>query len=205
MNNTYNPYAPPQAEIDAAPPDRVGTYRDGKLVRMVVDGRLPDRCVRCDGPAQGYRIERALYWRPSWWRWVIWLSLPVLFVLSGIEPLLMAMFWLVVIGFVLADIFVRRKVVVEYGLCERHRRLRTGVLAGFALSWVVLISLAAAGAIGIPAVQYWWFWLTALVMFALAAAASLLYRVRLARLTEEHLWLQGTGRPFYQALPAVAD
>ena len=67
--STHNPYAPPQSEIEPPLSGWVGTYRDGKLVRMVVGGRLPDRCVRCNALARGYRIDRVLYSRPAWWRW----------------------------------------------------------------------------------------------------------------------------------------
>jgi hypothetical protein len=205
MSGARNPYAAPKADIGAVPAAGTGVCRDGKLVRLGIGGSLPDRCIRCDGPAQGYRTERAAFWRPRWWRVSMWVAVPVLFIVSGIDPMVMIAFWVAVVGFAVADIFVRRKVVVEYGLCDRHRRLRAGVMGGFVASWVLLIGFAAAGAGDFRAAEHWWFWAIALAMFALAIVASLLYRIRLARITEDHVWLRGAGRRFQEALPVASE
>lgn len=201
----FNPYAPPVAEVEAGPADGAGLHRDGKLVRMGVGARFPDRCLRCNQLAANYRVERSLYWRPPWWRWTVGLSLVFLFVVSGVDPLVAGLFLLAVIGFAIADIFVRRKVVVEYGLCERHRRVRSGVMAVFVVSWVLLLGSSAVLASGSDAIPPWTFLPLALTMFALAIVASVLYRIRLMRVTEDHMWLQGAGRPFYENLPAAPE
>ena len=77
------------------------------------------------------------------------------------------------------------------------------VMASFVMSWAALIGFAGATWFGYRATEYWWFWALVLVMLALSVVASLLYRIRVARLTEDHMWLRGTGRRFYQALPSA--
>jgi len=199
----FNPYAPPQSEIHAAPAADAGVVADGKLVRTDLGGRLPDRCIRCNRPADGHRAERSIYWRPAWWRWSSWAGLLALFLMGITAPMFMIIFWIGVLGAVVVDFLLRRKFVVEYGLCGSHRRLRTGVMASFVMSWAALIGFAGATWIGFRAPQYWWFWALVLVMLALSVVASLLYRIRIARLTDDHMWLQGTGRRFHQALPSA--
>ena len=83
----HNPYAPPVAEVEAGPAEGMGLHRDGKLVRMGIGARFPDRCLRCNQPAASHRAERSLDWRPPWWRWTVGLSLLLLFVVSGVDPL----------------------------------------------------------------------------------------------------------------------
>jgi hypothetical protein len=199
----YNPYAPPVAEVDAGPPDGDGLHRDGKLVRMGVGAPFPDRCLCCNKPAANYRAERCLYWRPARWRWTVGLSLVILFVVSGIDPLVTVLFLLAVVGFAIADIFVRRKVVVEYGLCERHRRVRSGVMGAFVANWVLVLGVPAVLASGSDAIPPWSFLPVAAAMFVLAIVASVLYRIRLIRISGDHMWLQGAGRPFYEGLPSA--
>ena len=201
---SHNPYAPPVADVEA-PPDGADLRRDGRLVRMGIGARFPDRCVRCNQPAGGQRVERSLYWRPAWWRWTTGGSLLILFAGSGMSVFLSALFVLFLVGFVVADIFVRRRVVIELGLCERHRKRRAGAMVAFVTSWVLLIGLSVAGVSGARTVEEWWYWVLALAMFVLAMVAGLLYRVRLARMTDDHMWLGGTGRPFYEALPAAHE
>jgi len=207
MSVDFNPYAPPLAELDPGPMDSPGYCRDGELLRMRVDVRLPDRCIRCNESAGGRRLKRSFYRRPVWWRWVagVSVSLPLVVFLSGIDSRGIIVFWVALISLVVADNFLRKKVVVEYGLCTRHQRLRSGVRGGFVVTWVLLIGLAAASAGGIRAAEHWWFWFLAVAMFVLAIAASMLYRFTLAQVVGEQIWLQGTGRPFLISLPALNE
>jgi hypothetical protein len=202
LGDAVNPYAPPLSDV-ATPPAAAGAvFRDGDLVRMHAAATLPDRCIRCNRAAGGYRAERALYWRPNWWRGVIWGSVPALVVLGTMIPMALALFWVLVIVLPLADHFVHRKIVVEYGLCRNHRRWRAAARNAFVASWILLIGLVAATLRGFRATEHGWFWMLALVMLALAVLASMLYRLRLARITESEIWLRGTGRPFHEGLPA---
>ena len=44
-----------------------GVWRDGKIIVMSHDASFPDRCVKCNQPAAGYRLKRKLTWHPSGW------------------------------------------------------------------------------------------------------------------------------------------
>lgn len=205
MAESFNPYAPPASEIIAAPAAGSGACSDGKLVRLELEGRLPDRCIRCNDAAEGYRLERTLYWRPSWWNWTIWGGVFALFATGMVIPQVMLAFWPFVIVLWVADLFVRRKVIVEIGLCRGHRRLRQGLMAAFALSWALIVALVAAAFVGYYATEHGYFWLIVLAMFVLGIAVSLLYRVRVKELIKDHMWLQGAGQPFRDSLPAATS
>ncbi len=51
----FNPHAAPETEISLGPraPDDVGAWRDGPLLVMIKGAELPDRCLKCNQPADG--------------------------------------------------------------------------------------------------------------------------------------------------------
>ena len=121
-----NPYAPPKStvltdELGVGVPIRVEPRIDGKLLVVRNGAELPDRCLKCNEPADGYRFSRSLSWhRPAWF------------------ILVLVSLWL----YFLVYFFVRWKAKVTVGLCPRHRRRRTRAIA---FGW--LIALAGIGAI----------------------------------------------------------
>jgi hypothetical protein len=204
VSTAFNPYAPPQSEVSAEPAAGAGVSRAGRLVRMRVEAPLPDRCIRCNGPADGYRLKRAPFWRPDWWRWTSWGSVLSVFALGWIVPEVWIAFWPVVILVWVIDMFVRRRVEVGIGLCRAHRRLRAGVLAGFALCWLTIIAMVA-GSLASPGRPFYfeWFWVGVVAMLAAGAAVSLLYRMQVSDLQADQMWLKGAGKPFLESLPAA--
>jgi hypothetical protein len=119
-----NPYAAPKSLF--LDDELVGgfageTFADGKLLAVRNGAVLPDRCLKCNAPAEGYQFSRSLAWhRPIW------------YVLILISLLL----------YVLVYFFVRWKAKVTVGVCPRHRRRRTRAIA---LGW--LTALAGIGTI----------------------------------------------------------
>ena len=112
-----NPYAPPkterlEAERRLDSPDQA--WRDRKLLVVRKKGAvLPDRCLKCNAPAEGYLFTRDISWiKPIW----------VILVL--LSPLL----------FILAYFFVRWTGKVSVGLCPRHRQAQADDRAGMAHS-----------------------------------------------------------------------
>ena len=76
----FNPYAAPRADVSfgrTPAGDDAGVWKSGKLLVMTKDAALPDRCVRCNQPADGPRLRRNLSWHPAAW-----------YVLLAISPLL---------------------------------------------------------------------------------------------------------------------
>jgi len=64
--NELNPYAAPLTDL-ATPraPNEVGVWRDGTMLVMSKDAELPDRCLKCNAPAGGWKLKRKLTWHPQ--------------------------------------------------------------------------------------------------------------------------------------------
>lgn len=129
-----NPYAPPKSdaigiERHLDQPDLAWCDRNTLIVRKGAE--LPDRCIKCNAAADGYRFSRSLSWlKPTW------------IVVFLISPLL----------YVLVYLLVRWKGRVTVGLCELHRRRRTRAIA---LAWLsALAGIAAFLVAGAAAQQF---------------------------------------------------
>jgi hypothetical protein len=173
---------------------------------MDLPGALPDRCVICNGGAGGYRLSRTLYWSPAAWRFGAIIA-PFVALCLGLATDVMALvvaFWPLVLILLIANFFVRKKLVLELGLCPPHRRMRTvlGVLsvagmAGVVASWPAFVQDPALG--------------EALLLGSIAALLSLaalqsylgIHAVSLKSLSDEHAWLSRTGKAFRAALPEL--
>jgi len=151
-----------------------GYWRDGKRVVLDRNAVLPDRCIKCNEPANGYRRMVKLSYVPT--------SRELMF---GAWAYLSA-----------------KRAQIEIGLCERHRRSRAVTVALSSLAAILasiivftqvratdvtLPLLATAGLIG------------GVVGLIYAAVAGRL--VRAAKITDTHLWLKGAGEPFLASVP----
>ena len=151
-----------------------GYWRDGKRVAMDRNAALPDRCFKCNEPADGYRRTVKLTHVPL-----------------GTEMMVGA------IAYAFA-----KQARVDVGLCERHRRSRAINIALFSLAVlgvsifvftqvqatdVVLPLLATVGLIG------------GVIGLIYAAVGTRLARA--SQITDTHIWLKGAGEPFLASLP----
>jgi hypothetical protein len=119
-----NPYAPPQSE--AMKRDRHLDYPDpawrhGNTLVARKGAELPDRCIKCNAPAEGYRFSRNLSWHSPGWYLLIFVSLLI---------------------YILVYFLVRWQGRVTVGLCEQHRRKRKQ-----AILWGWLSALGGIGLI----------------------------------------------------------
>ena len=187
----HNPYAPPRAVLgsEEAPRTRqpqgsnegvTAWQDDGRIVMPATGGELPDRCVVCNKPTDFKRTTR-FHWHPQ-----------------GYYVLLFAG-W---VGYLFALYFVRRRAVVDLGLCAEHEARRksgqmltlAGVGAGLFLVLLrrfidepVVLSLMA---------------LTMIVTLVLGYSRSRVARVW--RIDESHVWLNA-GPAFVRSLPHSPD
>jgi hypothetical protein len=84
-----------------------GLWREGKKMVTSSETPMPDRCVKCNAPAHGYRLKRVLYWHhPAYY----------LLLLCNLLILLIVV------------LIVRKKAVLHVGLCETHRKQRKQAL-----------------------------------------------------------------------------
>jgi uncharacterized membrane protein len=128
--NTLNPYAPPQTDISLEPHDQDlgGVWRDGKLLVMAKDAALPDRCLKCNLPANGGTLRRKLSWHPPFWYLLLFFNV---IIYCGVALL------------------VRKTATVSFPLCEVHRKRR---LRSIAVGWLFSllgIAVMVAGIAGL--------------------------------------------------------
>ena len=169
-------------------------------------GALPDRCVICNAEAGGQRVAQKLYWSPLAWKICAGLA-PFVVLGIGISTQtwwMVGMFWPLAIVLVLVNMFVRKSLRVELGICGRHRRIRAvmralsilclvGVGAGV---WFIREAPAQAYVVLLGSIA-------AILLLALVQSFSGIQVLRLKELTAHHAWLARTGKAFRAALPEL--
>ena len=210
MADAPDPYAPPVADV-ATPRPAGESLRDGKRVRMDRAGQLPGRCVSCNAPATTH-VSRTAYWLPLPWR----VAPPAILVglvagaILGV-PFAAEAFWPAVLLAIVLNLVVRRRVDLEVPVCGRHawgRRAATlALVAAFCGVWVLLfVAIGVPGALSGDATVW-----IAMALLAVTFAAGLSRsfsapeRIRVARMTADHVWLKGAGRAFRESLPAAGE
>ncbi len=183
-----DPYATPPSGL--TPDDELigkdAVWRDGRLLVMDKEAKLPDRCIKCNQPA-AHRIRQRLYWH---------------------SPFLYLLILLNLIVYVIVATIVRKNAVVSLPLCATHRSKRR---KGIALAWLlffaspVLFVLAIRGEpgtlSGVLAVLSSVTFLTCLVL-----AVVFSQTVVANRIDKTHLWLKRVSPTFLRDLkPAPPD
>ena len=155
-----------------------GLWRQGKKIMTVSETPFPDRCVKCNAPANGFRLKRNLSWHP-----------PAYFLLLLCNLLVYAIVAMV----------VRKKAVLHVGLCEIHRKQRT--IANIACAIGVLGGLAMifGGAFGSSG----WLALTGFAFLLVGAiwGAAKGRTVSATKIDKENVWVSGAGKEFLDTLP----
>jgi hypothetical protein len=106
----FNPYAPPTAEVSYARMSGAGgCYRQGKLliVPRGFEGSLPaGTCVKCGRPASTVKKRQMFWHHPALY----------LIILAGL------------LLYVIVALIVRKKMVLNAGLCEQHVAKRRNMI-----------------------------------------------------------------------------
>ncbi|HEV3339822.1 MAG TPA: hypothetical protein VG125_05680 [Pirellulales bacterium] len=164
-----NPYAAPltgEVIAEAVQTDG-GVWREAKTLVMWKDAVLPDRCVRCNAPANGRRLRRTLYWHH-----------PLIWLIVLISPLI----------YIIVALIVRQKAVVAIGMCDRHyaRRLKS-ILAW----WLITAVCVGIFWYGIES-NAGWFILAAVIAFLLnlCFAVAISTPVAPTRIDDHYVWLK---------------
>src|SRR5262249_21997100 len=94
-------------------------WRHRRQMILRSDTPLPDLCLRCNAPANGYRLKRQLYWHSPGYYLLILASILI---------------------YLIVALCVRKRAVLHIGLCETHRTQRRWFIAA---TWLaVLLGLA---------------------------------------------------------------
>lgn len=141
---------------------------------------FPDRCVRCNAPANGYRLKRQLYWHPPAYYLLILLGLLI---------------------YAIVAICIRHKAVLHIGLCERHRVRRKWGIVSCTLGVLAGLGLFITGAVGDIGSLI----LPGILLFLGGVIHGVITGVRISpvKMTKEHVWLRGVNKDFLAELPEL--
>ncbi len=176
--STIQPHGSTRARLDAALAEfSTDAWRDGKQLVVRPGCTLPDRCIKCNEPAQRL-TRRSFYWHH-----------PGLYVVALLNLLIYAVI----------AIFVRKRTPVTVGLCRQHQTRRSivlalatvGALAGTAVAFKGLIDMSYV-VVGIGA-----FVTLASLVFGIVAGRVLV----VTRIGENYTRFDGAGAEFLASLP----
>jgi len=160
------------------PPPSEGVWFDRSTLVMTKDAPLPDRCVKCNAPANGFRLKRKLAWHH-----------PAIYLLALMAVLIYAL----VAG------IVSKRAIIYVGLCAKHvRRRRVKIAVGWFLliaSFVSVITAIAnySGILGLIGFVVFFFAIIWLIVVA---------RVVTPKRIDDHLvWLKGINSNYLSELP----
>ena len=155
-----------------------GLWRQGKKLFTRSETPFPDRCVKCNAPANGFRLKRVLYWHhPAYY----------LLLLCNLLILLIVV------------LIVRKKAVLHIGLCETHRQQRTIAIIACSIGMLGGIALIIGGAV----VNSGWLALAGGVIFLAGAIWGIVKGRTIAatKIDKDSVWVSGVCREFLDELP----
>jgi hypothetical protein len=155
-----------------------GLWRTNNRLVTRSETPFPDRCVRCNAPANGYRLKRQLYWHPPAYYLFILLNLLI---------------------YAIVAICVRKKAIVHIGLCDKHRvRRKWGIVMCWlgVLGGLGMIVGGAIGGSGIVALLGVVLLLGGAIYGGLTGAG-----ISATKITRENVWLKGVNKDFLAELP----
>ena len=183
--SSYSPFWADHPDLGFQPRDAEQAWRDNKLLKARKGAILPDRCFKCNAPADGYQFSRMLTWASPLWAYTI----------NSVSPLLCGL-----IPYVMIYPFVCWRGKITAGFCPRHRKRRSRAflgawllgLAGFLLFFVTAVARALGGSAAEPGTLENILLLTGcLVVFAAIIGGFFATRVLVpARMDEDFIWLK---------------
>jgi hypothetical protein len=182
--NAHNPYAPSRAslkhgQINEQLHGGVTAWRDKRVMVMLPDAAIPQRCVKCNGAVDEPTKTRQVYWHNPW--------------------LYLLLLFNVIIFAIVASI-VRKKATVAAGLCTAHKERRRTMLTIMwvgTLGGIVLAFLSLGSEIG-P-----WGAFTSIllsvgsIIFGMIAGRI----VTPTRIDKDYVRLKGCGEAYLDTLP----
>jgi len=160
------------------PPTSAGIWRDGKTLVMTKEAFLPDRCLRCNAPANGARLRKRLSWH---------------------HPLLYIVIFVAMLLYLILALALSKRATVDFALCPSHlRKRRNLILVGWGLFlFGIILAVVGAGydyaSIVIGAI---------LLILADIVWLVLAYKVvTVKRIDDRHVWLTGLDEQYLLQFP----
>jgi hypothetical protein len=179
-----NPYAPPSSDLIGIDQFKEGSdlaWRDGDTLVVRKGAELPDRCIKCNAPAGGYRYRRTMEWFKPFW---------LLTLFCG------------VLVFAIIYLFVRWKGTVTVGLCELHRQRRIRAIAlGWLLALAGIATFFIAGRASREVASYALVAGFALIIGGLVAAMIGTRVLLPVKMDQDYIWLARVSPEYLAELP----
>jgi hypothetical protein len=154
--------------------------REGSKLVVPHGAPLPDRCVKCNAPAHGFRLRRRLTW---------------------LHPAYLLLLFGGLIVYAIASAVASKSAEIHIGVCPKHRKQRLQAIVG---GW----ALGLSGAILMPwlaiSLQVWWIALVGLGMTLVGIFGGIIVArlVSPSRIDDSRAWLSGVGREYLNELEA---
>jgi len=185
-----NPYASPLASLAPEVVAHDEIWRDGSLLVVRKGSSLPDRCVKCNAPADGLRLRTKLYWHHP--------ELYFLLVFSFAAGLGL-------LAYVIVRLVVIEMAEFQIGVCRRHLRRRHIALAvGFLAPLASIAAIASCAAadmrgreISVAALGICW----ALPFVGPAVGLFFAVIVWPKKIDADFAWVKGVCREYLAELP----
>jgi hypothetical protein len=159
------------------PPPSGGIWRDKSTLIMEKEALLPDRCVKCNAPANGMRLKRKFSWHH-----------PILYLIICGAALI----------YLIVALVVSKRATIYLGLCAEHfQRRRKLMMIGFALMLASVLGLVVGIAYEYPVLM---------VLAVVAFLVSVVWLIVAARVVtvkkidDRLVWLNGVNSNYLSQL-----
>jgi hypothetical protein len=162
------------------PPLMGGVWRDDKTLVMTKDAQLPDHCVKCNAPANGFKLKRKLSWHH-----------PALYVVILVA-------WIIYLVLAMA---LSKRATVFLGLCTEHvKRRRTFLTIGWIMFAIGLITPIVAFSNDYPGVGLLGILLALISIFWLVFANRV---VTVKKIDDRYVYLTGIDANYLAQFPSL--
>lgn len=163
---------------EGAVPVGAGIWRSGRKLVTRSETTFPDRCIKCNAPANGFRLRRVLYWMHPLWLLLILINVLILLIVY---------------------LIIRKKAILHIGVCETHQvRRKRGLIVGWSsfLAGLALIIYGAFMSSGWTALA------GVLLVFIGGISGAVLARlVTPTKINKENVWITGCHPEFLNQFP----
>lgn len=180
-----NPFAAPATDTESLGHPNLGVgdgiWRDGNRLVMYKAAILPDRCVRCNAPADGLRLRRKLMWHTPWLYLIILFNLLIYAVIA---------------------LIVSHRATVDMGICKQHlQRRRRSILA----AWIVVLVSFGLMVFGFSSAEYLGLGVLGLVGILVGIVIGFIGSrfVYPTRIDPHYVWLARVNSSYLAELPSL--
>ena len=173
-------YGGPPSMPMQSPWSGAGVWRQKGMLVMHKQATLPDRCIKCNRPANGQAITKRFNWHhPAWY----------LFIFVGL------------LIYVVVALVVRKRVVLSLPLCDEHlSKRRTAIWASWGILALSVAMIIFGASNNLPAIFLPGF----LLIFVAAVYGSLSASViAIQKMDDQYVWLKRINKDYLMTLPEL--